>query len=464
MSRPSAKRGATGPSAASERALPAAEASGAAARAWSWAASRRIELLLFGACFALFAAFSAQRFFRQSAAPHFIYQAQAWLEGRVDLDPEVLPNLEDWACARQRAGRPVRCEGPPRPGDRWYVSFPAFPAVTMLPFVALHGYQFNDTSFTVALGALAIALFYALLHRFSSSGESERQEVENTWLALVFAFGTLFFYCTLRGEVWFTAEVMGVALTCLYARVALRARRPILAGVCYSMAVLTRTPLVFSGIFFACEALCPEAGHRWQQLLNLRREFLAPLKKLGLFAAGAAPLGLAAAWYNQVRFGALGEFGHRFLYQNRVNADIDRYGLFDLRYLARNVDAAFLKLPQLSFHPLRLRYDPRGLTLLLPLPLLVFLLVPKRVPRLHWHLWLTVAACALPGLFYQNTGYMQFGFRFSLDYTPYLLLLFAVGGWSFRSRWVAGAALLGVLVNFWGAVAFRGSTELVRGF
>ena len=56
----------------------------------------------------------------------------------------------------------------------------------------------------------------------------------------------------------------------------------------------------------------------------------------------------------------------------------------------------------------------------------------------------------------------QFGFRFSLDYTPYLLLLFALGGWPLRHRAVVVALVLGGLVNFWGAVAFRGYTELVR--
>ena len=48
-------------------------------------------------------------------------------------------------------------------------------------------------------------------------------------------------------------------------------------------------------------------------------------------------------------------------------------------------------------------------------------------------LLVALIACALPGLFYQNTGYMQFGFRFSLDYTPFLVMLLAVGGWSFRA-------------------------------
>jgi len=333
--------------------------------------------------------------------------------------------------------------------------------VVMLPFVALHGYQFNDTSFGIFIGALAVAFFYSLLRYLAREGETERSRAENVGLALLLAFGTLFFYAAIRGEVWFSAEVMGVGLTCLYVRNAVQAHRPVLAGLFFSMATLTRTPLLFAGLFFVLEAVCP-GPDRLAQLRALGENWRPALRKLGLFALGAAPLATLAAAYNTYRFGRPGEFGHSFLYNNRVNADIDRWGLFDLSYLSRNLEAAFLKLPKLSWEPLRLGYDPHGLTLLLTLPLLVFLLVPRTRPRLHWPLWLTVAVCALPGLFYQNTGYMQFGFRFSIDYTPYLLLLFAIGGWSLRHRAVLAAAALGVLVNFWGAVAFRGFTELVR--
>ncbi|WP_434387896.1 hypothetical protein [Melittangium boletus] len=432
---------------------------GVAAR--MWLAAYRVEVVLFLVSFAVLASFSSQRFLRQSAAPHFVYQARGWLEGRLDVDPEVLPNLEDWACVREVAGTKTRCEGRPRPGDRWYVSFPSFPAVVMAPFVALHGYQFNDTSFGVIVGALAVALFYSLLRFLSQQGESARERPENVALALVLAFGTLFFYAAIRGEVWFSAEVMGVAFTCLYVRHAVRAHRPLLAGVFFSMATLTRTPLLFAGLFFVLEAVCP-GPDRLAQLRALGVNWRPVARKLGLFALGAAPLGLLAAAYNVYRFGRPGEFGHAFLYNNRVNADIDRLGLFNLAYLGRNLEAAFLKLPGVSWHPPRLTYDPHGLTLLLTLPLLVLLLVPRTRPRLHWPLWLTVAVTALPGLFYQNTGYMQFGFRFSLDYTPYLLLLFALGGWSLRHRAVLSLLVLGVLVNFWGAVAFRGYTELVR--
>ncbi|MBX5482455.1 MAG: hypothetical protein IRZ16_11560 [Myxococcaceae bacterium] len=430
------------------------------AGARTWAQAYRVEIALFLVCFVVFAFFSSQRFLRQSAAPHFVYQAKAWLEGRLNLEPYEVQELrfEDTACVRMVNGEPVRCTAPLQPGDRWYSSFPAFPAVVMLPFVALHGYQFNDTSFTVIVGALAIALFYSLLRFLAQEREIERSRAENIALALVLAFGTLFFYCTLRGEVWFTAEVMGVALTCLYLRNSVRARRPVLAGLFYSMAVLTRTPLLFAGAFFVVEAL------RLPPTEGAPSPWPERLRRIGLFAVGAAPIALLAAWFNQVRFGRITEFGHRFFFNNRVNADIDTWGLFNVHYLGRNLEAAFLKLPQIQLHPFRLSYDPHGLSLLLTLPLIVFLLWPRSNRRLQLPLWIALAATALPGLLYQNDGYAQFGFRFSLDYTPYLLLLFAASGWSLKDRWVQAAIALGVLVNFWGAVAFRGFTEAMRGW
>jgi hypothetical protein len=56
----------------------------------------------------------------------------------------------------------------------------------------------------------------------------------------------------------------------------------------------------------------------------------------------------------------------------------------------------------------------------------------KDAPRLLLPTLLTLLACMLPGLAYQNTGYAQFGFRFSLDYTPYLMMLIPLGGWSWK--------------------------------
>ncbi len=554
----------------------------AAAPAWAgmklWASAYRIELILFAVSYVALASFSSQRFLRQSAAPHFIYQAKSWLDGRLDLDASTLPNYEDWACVREVSGVKQRCEGQIRETDHWYVSFPSFPAVVMLPFVAVNGYQFNDTSFGVFIAALAVALFYAWLRQLSQKEGSGRSELENVVIAATLGFGTVMFYCALRGEVWFSAEVMGVVFTCLYARNAVGARRPLLAGVFFSMAVLTRTPLLFSGVFFLAEVLCPTKGKRIEELKALGKGFGAAGPKLTRFAMGAAPLAVLHAAYNQMRFGSVAEFGHRFLYNNRVNPDIDTWGLFHPHYLARNVDAALVMLPELRNG--QLLYSPWGMSLLLTLPLLVFVFFPSTKPkaaiaaaacagaviflsyvmpeqsppprefpignrpvlvwvavlalycvwmagsledeklrlrmliasvvgaaalawavpqlkagvndaasvlawagvftlfaawfialvrgddgaRLRVPLLVAALACALPGLLYQNTGYAQFGFRFSIDYAPYLLAAFAVSGWSLKHRGVQLALGVGFVVAVWGAVAFRGYTEGVRGW
>ena len=441
---------------------PAREHSTPGVAVWAWLRAYRNELVVFLCSLFALACFSGPRFLRQSAAPHFVYQAKALLEGRLDLDPEILPNLEDWACVREVAGARTRCVGPTRPGDRWYVSFPAFPAVVMLPFVAVNGYQFNDTSFGVILGALAITLFYWLCRGLSRRGELNRTEHESLLLAGVLGFGTLLFSCTIRGEVWFLAEVLGVVLTILYLWAATGAARPVLAGVLWSMATLTRTPLVFTGLFFLLEVLTPGPTGRLQQLREAVRNPRPWVKPVLSFAAGAAPLALLAMAFNWARFGSPVEFGHRFLYNNRVNVDIDTHGLFSPVYLARNLEAAFTMLPRIQWSPFRLDYDPRGLSLLVTMPWLVLLVFPRARPRLHWPTWLTVAVCALPGLFYQNTGYIQFGFRFSLDYTPYLVLLLGLSGWSFRKPLVQLLVGAAVVVNTWGALVFRGYTELVR--
>lgn len=384
----------------------------------------------------ILAGFSGRRFLHQSKAPHFVYQAAAFLEGRLDL-PVDPPNQEDWA----------------KIGDRVYVSFPAMPAAVMLPFVALFGYQFNDTSFTVFVAAIALALFFLVLRRMSRAQDSPRAEADNLVLTAVLGFGTLFFYCAIRGEVWFTAEVMGVGFTCLYLLAAHRASHPALAGVAWAAATLTRTPLLFSAAFFAAEVLWPKGT---LSPAEAKEGLGAKAAKLARFAAGAAPLAALHAAFNYARFGSAAEFGHRFFWNNRVNADIARWGLFSYQYLERNLHAAFTRLPTFNAHPLAVGYDPHGMSLLITTPLLVLLLWPRQKPRLHRALWLTVACTALPGLFYQNDGYMQFGFRFSLDYTPYLILLLALGGWGVRGKAFGALALAGLAVNTWGALAFRG--------
>ena len=86
-------------------------------------------------------------------------------------------------------------------------------------------------------------------------------------------------------------------------------------------------------------------------------------------------------------------------------------------------------------------------------PLLVFLLWPREKPVLHRPLWITIACVAVPSLLYQNSGWVQFGYRFSLDYMAFLFMLLAIGG---RPLGRVGKSLIiaGVVINLFGALTF----------
>ncbi|HEY4884061.1 MAG TPA: hypothetical protein VII08_10525 [Myxococcales bacterium] len=393
----------------------------------------RVDLILFVGSLAAYALSSDGFLAHQSLAPHFVYQADAFLHGQLALAVPRPPNLNDWVL---RDGR-------------WYVSFPPFPALLMVPFVALFGLSFNDVTFTLFFSAANVALLYRLLRRI----QPDRAGWEHVSFALIYGFGTLAWSCGIRGEVWYTAETIGVTLTLLYLHAALGARHPILAGLAVACAAITRAPLAFSAVFFLFEALSPDGPVEWGRLRDPAR-WRAALPKLVPYALAIGAVAVPMAWMNHARFGSFGEFGHSHLYANRVNEQVRRYGLFHYAFLERNLHDAFTRLPEIQLHPFRIGFNGEGMSLFVTTPLFLYLLAPRQKPRLHRALWLTVALVAIPGFFYQNSGYYQFGFRFSLDYTPYLILLLALGGRPFTGLfWLA--AFAGFAVNAWGAAVFN---------
>jgi hypothetical protein len=393
----------------------------------------RVDLILFAGSLAAYALSSNGLLAHQSLAPHFVYQADAFLHGQLSLTVAKPPNLNDW----------VLKDG------RWYVSFPPFPALLMMPFVAVAGLSFNDVAFTLFFSAANVALLYRLLRRL----QPERAEWEHVAFALIYGFGTLAWSCGIRGEVWFTAETVGVTLTLLYLHASLGARHPVLAGLAVACAAITRTPIAFSAVFFVFEAISPDGPLEWSRLRDPAR-WRAALPKLLPYLAAIVAVAIPMAWMNLARFGRFSEFGHSHLYANRVNEQIRRYGLFHYAFLERNLHDAFTRLPEIRFSPPHIGFNGEGMSLFVTTPLFLYLLWPKERPRLHRALWLTVALIAIPGFFYQNSGYYQFGFRFSLDYTPYLILLLALGRRPFsRLFWLA--AFAGFAVNAWGAAVFN---------
>jgi hypothetical protein len=254
------------------------------------------------------------------------------------------------------------------------------------------------------------------------------------------------FFAAVQGSVWYTAHVVGVVLALVYAWASIEAKRPIIAGLALGAAALTRTPMAFMFPLFMFEA--------WRMAGGDRRAFVRSLVPFVIPVAAFAIAGMA---YNLVRFHSPTEFGHTYL-DVRQQLQIERWGLASYHYLSRNLTVAFTLLPELPGRSPWIQVSGHGLAMWITTPVLLFALWPREKPALHRALWVTVACVAIPSLFYQNSGWVQFGYRFSLDYMVFLIMLLAIG--ARRLGWFArGLIIVGILINLFGAYTFNRAGE-----
>jgi len=339
------------------------------------------------------------------------------------------------------------------------------------------------------------------------------------WLTALFAFGSVFFFSSVLGQVWFTAHIVSLVLCGLYLHALYAPLRPIVAGLCLAAMFLCRPQMAALLPLFVLEVLrrhhprsrYPRSfGEAWAILWGrplsltddpkdalredgrpatddaasvplLRRG--SPWPALLLFAMASGLLALLGLLHNYLRFGRALEFGHSYL--TTMQADnIQRFGLINYQYLSRNLATALTLLPKLLPTAPYVQISYHGLALWFTTPALLFLLWPEptvAIPEAMTDrgppnfvatyranaqvLRIALALCCVPiagfALLYQNTGYVQFGYRFSLDYMlPLVLLLALTQGHRLREpasplgRLFRLCVVWGVLVNLFGAFTF----------
>lgn len=436
----------------------------------------RAPVVVFVLSLAVFCAFAGPRLRAPSPDNHFVYLADSLLAGTLEMRHEA-PHGNDWASYEiltLASGQELRGIWWDRSARKFldlhgnlyvidrhdlrgstsetktYVSFPPMPAVLMLPGVAVFGMDFNDVWFTVLLAALNASLAYVLLRRVILGGRTRLYPGDAGWLTALIAVGSAHLWCSVQGAVWFTALVVGVTFTLLYMLASLDARRPFLAGLALGCAFATRTPLLFSVVFFAAFFFFP--GGR------LRRDWGRAFWRDGLlFVAAPLVIGLLLMAMNYARFEDVSEFGHRYLSGGQIDR-IKHYGLFNVHFLSLNLTALLALVPKFQPEAPWVVISNHGLAIWFTTPALLFLARQRPTDSRADRLWrratvATVAVIAIPHLFYQNTGWVQFGYRFSMDYIAYLTLLLALGqprlGRAFKALTVVGVG-----VNAFGAATF----------
>jgi hypothetical protein len=429
---------------------------------------RKVAMVIYAVTVAVYLGFMADRVARPSPDNHFSYLADAYLHRTlaVRCGPDAVRPGE--TCPPGGGGNDWA-----RYNNKWFVPFPSFPAVVYMPAVAVGGRNFPNRALDGLLAAVAPALLYAFLEKLSRKGYALRSWKENLALTALFAFGSVYFYTAVQGSVWFVAHVVGCALGAGYLLAALDCERPVLAGVLAGLMFHTRTSMLLSTLFFGMELLrvhrradAAEPGDEasaFDRLVAWVRgtDWRAAVKPFVRFALPV--LGFIGLYMvlNQVRFDDWRDPGYRYL-QVRWAERINRWGLFNYHYLSRNLAVVLALLPWMSRVAPYVQISRHGLALWVTSPHYLELLRPKRTHALAWSFGVTAAVIALVDALYQNSGWVQFGYRFSNDYALFLVALVALVGRRVGKVWLVVLALA-VAINAFGAATFDRPNNVYHG-
>jgi 4-amino-4-deoxy-L-arabinose transferase-like glycosyltransferase len=347
---------------------------------------------------------------------HFVYLADAFLHGNLGVS----------------GGGMGLAEIVPFNGS-YFVVYPPMPAVLLLPFVALFGTGFDQGLMSILLSCLCVSATWLMLKKIGANRSKA------LWLAALFGFGTCFWFISSVGSSWYIEHVVAVLFLTLAIIFALAKKSPLLIGVLLGFAFLSRLPVILSFPFFLL--LIYEQNSTWKPRFKQATYFLVGLGIL----VGVYEL------YNFGRWGSFSDLGYSLI----PGIQQDPYftnGIFSLNYIPRHIYAILFQGPiLLSDFPY---FEPNwmGLGLLFTTPAFIYIFKGPW-SRLSKYAALAVV-CILPILITHGTvGLTQFGYRFSLDFTPFLLILTAKGmrenlGWEEKAL-----IILSLLVNLWGVVS-----------
>jgi len=389
-----------------------------------------------------------------------------------------------------------------------YMQHSLGPAIMLIPFAFLFGLDVNQTLISCVIGAMAAVVAFAIIRNFVSN---RRTQFVLTVLA---AFGTTYWYSASDGGVWHFAHTTAFFFIMLSIWATVVRRSPLLAGAFVGAAFMCRPTTIFGGIFpliyFANEWWNSKQGVPMLQRVNLR-----PLIKLAVgvapFVIVAAALNYAR-FHSPFESG----YSYSEEFHQIHLASSWPYGIASIRYIPLHVQAFFEQMPNVADTPpfiwpswyalatwvttpaillipfIHLKKLARPVALVIGLGLfascsfLIFRalvqgfvdptwgndlyatglhMLPFAVAivgaliaavvardRLVLAAWAAILIIALSNATFAATGYAQFGYRYTLDYMPYMLLLIfvAIGR---KVQWYEALLVgAGVLVNLWGVL------------
>lgn len=288
----------------------------------------------------------------------------------------------------------------------YYWPLGPFPAVFLMPFVFIFKYFLQGfISFPLSL------LNFWLLYKIARIHKIDIQK--SLLLATFFIFGSIYTPLAALPASWYFSQTLAVTLIITAIYEFLGNRRFFLIGMLLAAAVATRFNLIFAVIFF---------------IPYLFKESF--LKNLFKFSIPIIISVVLLATYNFARFQNPTESGYNLqLIPEEPKLRRDQ-GLFSPKHIPSNLYFMIFKGPDPVLneesHSLKapfITFDSYGLSIFFLSPILFLIFRADYKDKLNKMAALTILVLLVPILTYYGIGQKQVGFRYALDFYPFLYLL-----------------------------------------
>lgn len=351
---------------------------------------------------------------------HHLYLSKAIISGKVSVDdiPEFYQDVNSF-------------------NSHKYLPFPPTPALVIVPFVFLYP-KVTEQFVSIVFGSLNIALIYLLLKKLTDTKNS-------VILSIFVAFGTVHFWVSLVGTSWNFAHIVSFFLltTSLILSIGNNNKyKSLFSGILFAFAGLSRLTIIAGGLFFVL--------NYWKNKKNLLFFLIGSSIFLPIFIG-----------YNYLRFGSLLETGYTKIYDNYVNggyaysvqriwfpnSDSPKY--MDFKSIPYHLYTLFIMPPEIKeLNIFKSQPSPYGMGILFISPLLFLLFSKFSKNKLETESWFGAIPIAFLTFLHYAEGWVQFGYRFIIDFLPFLMIIMAL---KFKlNKFNILLLLISIVVNYWG--------------
>jgi len=343
---------------------------------------------------------------------YFLRLANAFLKGKYYLE-ENPPWLSELI---------------PQGENKFFVVHPPMPAILLAPFVLIFKERFEQQYLAHILGALIPVVVFNLALKI------KRDLKLALWSSILSGAGNIIWFLSSVGSSWYLGQITA----CLFLTIAIKnlisTKDAFKIGVFLGAAYLSRINILISLPFF---------------LIGMRSKTKKDYLKLLL---GLLPFFAFNSFYNFIRYNTIFDVGYA-----KIPGIFDepwyQKGLVNIIYISSHLKIFLLGLPKIKDSFPYIIPSWAGMAIWLTTPAFIFSLFTPLKEKLVKLAWLSIFLISLIIFSHGSTGFTQFGYRFAVDFYPFLFFLTIKGVAKTRLKkmhWLL--LIISIIVNLWGVL------------